>query len=106
MNNMREKPGDIGCSALNIVCRATVSGTPTRTHAHTHMQVCGCEKTELFVVVDIHQSSGELGNDWMGDKGEHWRNGSYFQTKHVLYVTCFVRVYLFGCVFVFVYVHI
>lgn len=107
MNNMREKPGDIGCSTLNIVCTPTVSETPTRTHAHTHthMQVCGYEKIELFAVVDIHQSSGELGNDWIGDKGEHWRNGSYFQTwtffESVLACMSTGVTYMFcSCVFV------
>lgn len=103
MNNMREKPGDIGCSALNNACTATVSGTPTRTHAHTHMQVCGYEKIELFAVVDIHQSSGELGNDWMGDEGEHWRNGSYFQTFFESVLACMSTgvTYMFcSCAFV------
>lgn len=62
MNNMRERPRAIGCSALNIVCRAGV----------------WLRKIELFAVVDIYQS--EL--NWMGDEGKlGGRKSTNFQTS-------------------------
>lgn len=59
MNNMRVRPGDIGCSSLNFMCGAAAE----HPHVCMHIHKCRCKTkhAEPFAMTDIQSENDGFG---------------------------------------------